>query len=439
MRRARVAIAMTAIVVCTVTVAPAHATQSPTTPGIDERSAAWRSTSTLLAIADQPALTLAPSAAVKGTPTTITATQTDVGGSDVTLTYPTGATPVTMPSGPNNTNVLSFAADVSTCGPATVTVNWPVIFLRLDPSTTPGTDSAVFTVLCPTITLDPAVVYGAGGATTVNVTATDFDLGDDDSLKQLTFDGAPATPTAQFGPKQPISFTAGGSCGPHQVELTQQSAFGLLDATAVFTVECPTVALDPGTIAQVLQPAGVGVDATSFPPNAAVTISLDGTTVGSGQTDQFGTLATAITANNLDCGTYPVVVETDQVAGVPHARAKAHLVVSCAPLVQADPDVVQAGMTTHITGSGFTPGAQVTLVWQLPDGTTEPVAGSPRTASASDKGTFDFYTLIPGLDELGLRMLAASDGNRSATAKVLIEGGTMQPSGGQVVGIIVRR
>jgi hypothetical protein len=79
------------------------------------------------------------------------------------------------------------------------------------------------------------------------------------------------------------------------------------------------------------------------------------------------------------------------------------------------------------------------LVWQLPDGTTEPVGGSPQTASASGKATFDFYTLIPGLDELGLRTLMASDGTRSATVQVLIQGGTMQPSGGQVVGIIVRR
>jgi hypothetical protein len=376
---------------------------------------------------------------VRGNPTTVTATQTDVGGSDVTLTYPTGAPPVDMPAGPNNTNVLSFTADVSTCGPATVTVNWPVIFLRKSANATAGTDSAVFTVLCPTITLVPAIGYEAGTTTTVDVTYTDFDFDSDDSPKHLTFDGAAATPTADFGFQQPISFSASGACGPHTVELTQPSPFGLLDATAVYTVECPTVVLDPSTIAQVLEPAGVGVEATSFPPNAAVTISLNGNMVGSGQTDEFGTLATAITANDLECGTYPVVVETDQVAGVPHARAKAHLVVSCAPLVQAKPDVVQAGMTTRITGSGFTPGAQVTLVWQLPDGTTEPVGGSPQTASASGKATFDFYTLIPGLDELGLRTLMASDGTRSATVQVLIQGGTMQPSGGQVVGIIVRR
>ncbi len=431
MKRARATGIALVAVLCVLAVAPAGAAAPP---GIF--------------VPPTPRLTLNPQEGIQGTPTSITATQTVVGPLNPELTYPVGATPRPMTPGSNNTAVLTFDADDTTCGPTPVTVTWPA-----GPGASAGSDSAPFTLLCPAITLTPAAVYAPNQLTTVTVDYTDFEPNGDDFAKYLTGDG---NPIGSYLFQQPISFTVSIGCGQHIVELTQKSQFGLLDAKATYTVNCPTVTLNPTTVARVTQPAPVDVEADQFPPDAPVTVTLNGAVVGSGTTDDNGTLSTTITTDERRCSTYTIAVSTNANAGnagnatdpadpdsaanaLPQARASAPLVVSCAAVIKADPDVVQAGMTTHITGAGFAPGSVVKLVWQLPDGTIEPVTGSPQKATSSETGSIDFFTLLQGQDEVGQRMLVATDGQLTASFKVFVEAGTMQPSGRSGLGIVIRR
>jgi len=291
--------------------------------------------------------------------------------------------------------------------------------------------------LCPTITLNPNAGYLAGKPTTVTVTPTDFDGYQNDRPKVLTFDGRPL---GTFGYKKPISFVATAGCGAHQVTLIQASAYGTLSASAVYTVRCPSAAVNPPVISRASQPIPVSVTANAFPPNAAVTIAINGSPARGATTDGAGNLAAPVTVMNLACAAYTVTVTTNGTFGGARVSASAPLTVTCSAVITVDPGVISAGMTSHVTGVGFTSGSSVTLVWQLMDGTTLPVNGSPQIA-LSPSGAIDFYTLVMNTDIIGARTLIGTDTKGlAASAPVVVARGTMQPSNsGQSVQRLVTR
>ena len=339
------------------------------------------------------------------------------------------ADPVLMAKDPNAGVSATLSLDGVHCGQNRIDVyyDYPVLEFRLSTMADRQTHYGFLFVACPTITLAPAVSYGAGSKT-ITVVNSGFDPNGDDQPKSLRFDGVQvASPTYSRLPR-PITFTTEAGCGQHTVELSQPWEFGALDASAVHTVLCPTLALTPPTIMKSAEPAPVAAVGSQFAPNTDAVIKINGTQVGTGTTDPTGTLATTITADGLPCGAATVTMSQPGLPG-PAPTASATLTVTCVPAsVKVDPDAIQVGMTAHITGTGFTPAAPLTLTWTLPDGTSEPVNGGPPTA-ASD-GTFDFYTVLLQQESLGPRTITATDKKQSASMPAVVEPSTMQPFGG---------
>jgi hypothetical protein len=99
------------------------------------------------------------------------------------------------------------------------------------------------------------------------------------------------------------------------------------------------------------------------------------------------------------------------------------------PTLAVNPVGVITGMRTLVTGTGFRAGRRVTLTWKLSDGHTE--AACPGSAAITlPDGTFTVYCLVRQLSRLGHRQLIGKDGSGSATADALIISSTMQPSNG---------
>jgi hypothetical protein len=306
--------------------------------------------------------------------------------------------------------------------------------------------ATTYEVLCPVIGLSPSSAGVPDLPTTVVVTSRYFDYQGDDQYKYLTVDGAPA---GRFTYGNDPSFTMTGGCGQHQVQLAQASQYGPLVATAVFTVVCPKLAVAPGAILRSSQPRAVTLTGTGFDPSAAVALSVEGASIGSAIADAAGNFSATPTIGGLSCATHQIVAaETAPSSVVPSPSpgpsgspapplpppalgatrtAQVGLAVRCPATLAISPTVIPGGMTTHVTGGGFAPHAQVTLVWQLDGGLSRPVPGSPVTADAT--GAIDFYTLMMVHEPVGARTLVAKDATSSAAATGIVEGGTMQPGG----------
>lgn len=289
--------------------------------------------------------------------------------------------------------------------------------------------TARYHVLCPSIAPAPRSVLRAQLPASVAVQPNgDFDYAGDDQYKVLLVDGVQV---GTFGYRAPIGFAPSTACGVHPVRLVQPSQFGPVDAQSSYTVLCPQVAVQPGTIDKPAEPAPATVTGNGYDADAAVTVTIGGQVVAGAVTDGVGAFSVPITLADLDCGPHPL---TAAEPGTPAAQAGTSVRVRCTHShpppshLALNPDVVATGMTTRVTGSGFQPTAQVTLVWHLADGTTEAVGGSPVIADAH--GGIDFYTLVLPHGATGGRTMVATDAISSATAQAVVQGGTMQPSGG---------
>jgi hypothetical protein len=272
--------------------------------------------------------------------------------------------------------------------------------------------SATVRVLdAPAITADPATVPASG---TTTVTGTGFTPGGDVTLRLTDADGAPAgmpvvvTAAGDGTIDVGLPVAAGTAAGDFVVTATDPAAG---TATAALTVTpAPTVAVDPGTV-----PAGgrTSVTGTGFTPGAAtvqltdadgdpvgdpVTVELaeDGTTTG-------GTLAVP---GDTTPGALSVVV-TDAVG----AHAAAPLTVTAPPAVTADPAALEPGDITTVTGTGFTPGAAVTL--QPTDPAGEAV-GDPLQAATDGEGGFRADVPLPADAVPGTWTVVATDPSGAA-------------------------
>jgi hypothetical protein len=314
----------------------------------------------------------------------------------------------------------------ATCGDhqLSITLSWVIGFVAVPPAAT-----ARYHVLCPSIALTPRSVLRSQLPPSIAVQPNgDFDYAGDDQYKVLLVDGMQVR---SVGYHAPISIAPTTACGVHVVRLVQPSQFGAVDAQAGYTVLCPGVAVQPATIDKAAEPAPATVTGSGYDPNAPVTVSVGGQVVAGAVSDGVGDFSVPITLADLDCGPHPL---TAVEPGYPAAQAGASVTVRCTHSGPAhshlalNPDVVATGMTTRVTGSGFQPATQVTLVWHLADGTTEAVGGSPVLADSH--GRIDFYTLVLPHGATGGRTMVATDASSSATAQAVVQGGTMQPSGG---------
>ncbi len=289
--------------------------------------------------------------------------------------------------------------------------------------------STTINLLCASISVSPSLVGNQQLPATFAVTPQNFP---EPGGFTLTVDGTPQAFTTT--PGGGLDFTGSPSCGAHQVTLSQMFDEQVISATAQITVLCPQITLTPSSIPLASQPATVTVTGSQFHANQPVSISLDGTVVGSTVTDETGSFSLSITAAGLDCAAHQVTAAEQATAGGPAFlfSATATLqVTGCALALAVDPTVLEPGQLTKVTGTGFAPGTLVTLAWQQPGGA--PLLGTATVTAAGDGSVSAFLLVMPG-DLTGPRQVVATQGGLKLTADALVEAAPMQPSpGGQLV------
>jgi hypothetical protein len=241
-----------------------------------------------------------------------------------------------------------------------------------------------------------------------------------------------------------IVFTASPACGRHTLTIEEVRGEVTSNTTGTFYVACITAT--PGTIATTQQPATITVAGGVFAPELPVTIQIDGKEVGKTTTTaRTMTISTPVTANGLGCGQH--TVSATQLYTPPQEGAATETVIATAPLavggcarLTVNPPVMPAGTLTHVTGTGFNPGEQVAITWQGAGGSVvdacSPTAIGGPTVAADGSGNIDVYCLALAHESLGAEQIAAVQAATAqlpaeqATAPVVIEGGSMQPSTG---------
>jgi hypothetical protein len=317
------------------------------------------------------------------------------------------------------------------CGTNTVTVT----ALSDNPANDVLVGSASISLGCASIAVSPNVVGNQQLPSTFQVTPQNFPS---PGGFTLMVDGTPQAFTTTAGGG--LDFTSSPSCGAHQVTLSQTFSEQLISASAQITVLCPQITLTPSAIGLASQPATVLVTGGQFHPNQPVTISLNGTNVGSTVTDETGSFRLPITAAGLDCAAHQVTASEQATPGGAAflLSASAQLqVTACTQTLAIDPAVIRRGELTHVTGTGFAPGNPVTLTWQLHGGGA-PLLGTLTVTPGTDGSIAAFFLVMPG-DLLGTRQVVATQGAGSQealklTADALVEPGPMQPtSGGHLI------
>jgi hypothetical protein len=117
-------------------------------------------------------------------------------------------------------------------------------------------------------------------------------------------------------------------------------------------------------------------------------------------------------------------------------------VVGCARII-VDPGVLQQGMLTHVTGTGFLPRTPIAVTWQSLDGTLvgacAPDAISSPALTTDSSGRIDVFCLALAHLAIGALRIAAEQPPETETAPVLVEDGSMQPSHGNENQFVFRR
>jgi hypothetical protein len=295
-------------------------------------------------------------------------------------------------------------------------------------------------VVCPSITVDPAVVGKQQLPVGFAVTPSGYLP---TGAFTLTLDGKPVFAT---GPGGNLTFVATPACGTHTVTLTQDLGDGQTAvASARITVLCPAITVNPPSFPLAKEPGKVQVTGTQFHSDTPVTITLDGTPAGTTTTDKNGGFRVPVTSKGLDCGAHKVTA-TEQPAANSSAlfggsapalsvlfSESAIVSVTNCKLSLTLPPAVVAGEAAQVTGTGFGPGVPVTLTWKLPGASGAALPGT-LTLTPDAAGNIDGHFLIlpPGM--LGPRQALATQGKLKQTADTLVMLWPTQPSpGGQLV------
>src|SRR6266487_5020082 len=284
---------------------------------------------------------------------------------------------------------------------------------------------------CASITVSPDLVGSQELPATFQVVPRSFPA---PGGFRLSVDGVPQPFSA--APGGSLDFTGSPACGQHQVVLAQPFGGTIVSASQTILVLCPRITLTPAAIKQRAQPAQVTVTGTQFHGGQPIAVSVGGRSVGSGVTDGNGDFGIPVTVASLGCGAQPVTAAEQPSAEGPAVllHASAPLAVTGCPVTRptlaASPQVLEPGMLTHVTGTGFQPNRPVVLSWRLPNGT--PLLGS-LTVKARGDGRIDTFFMVMLHDLDGARQLVAKQTSTPVTANVVVDGGTMQPSvGGQL-------
>jgi hypothetical protein len=275
---------------------------------------------------------------------------------------------------------VSMAAQ---CGENVVTVHQPTSFGL-------ATAQSTFTVLCPQISISPAVVASKSLPHTISLQGSSFHSSDRYTWPYVVaLDGKQVAQgdTGQNGAIAATFPASGLACGVHTVTVTEQ----------------PRQGGENNLVAPAKTPSG----------------SAPGAATPAAATDPDGPM-TASTPLVVNC---PATTNPPKhLSTIPPPKTTPSATLS------VQPAVVISGMRTLVSGTGFTPGKRVTLTWLLPHGATE-TALTVTPVTADKNGTFLALVLLP-LHELGGdRILKGTDGANTAAADALVMTGPMQPSG----------
>lgn len=210
------------------------------------------------------------------------------------------------------------------------------------------------------------------------------------------------------------------------------------NASAAIAAPHPELVLTPDELPREELPAEIEVRGYGYHPETSVVLSVGGEAVAEVPIDGAGGFQAAVEVPRQDCGVVEVLgVQTSGdepeiyvAALAPSAatpRAQAPLTVTCrGQALAVRPGVVATGTTVTVEGSGFRPGAVVTLLWVLPDGTTLPCTGASAELAASRRGTFETTCLVLPRDRLGPRTMTTPD--EAGHAALLVVPGPLEPS-----------
>ena len=236
----------------------------------------------------------------------------------------------------------------------------------------------------------------------------------------------------------------GAICGTNTVTLVDEGVAG--DPAIIqlpITAYCPSIQIAPSSVTHASEPTTVQVTGTGFVDSSPIQIMIDGHAVAQGTSSAAGAVTMPVPISGLGCTPTPHEVTVQMppagvpatvansasapltVTGCPPATTPTQPPSTAKPTLTANPDVVEQGQVTHVTGTGFTPNSPVVLSWQ-------PTAGSGTqtgpTVTADASGDIDDY-LVVLLNDLYVPCdLVATQGAASVSTPVLVQGGSMEPS-----------
>lgn len=233
----------------------------------------------------------------------------------------------------------------------------------------------------------------------------------------------------------------GAICGTNTVTLVDDSDAG--DPAIIqlpITAYCPSIQLAPNSLTYASEPTTVQLTGSGFVDSSPIQILIDGHSVAQGTSNATGAVAMPVTISGLGCTPHEITVQMPPTGAAPTVAnsASAPLTVTgCPPTtpqtpptapkptLSANPDVVEQGQVTHVTGTGFTPNSPVVLSWQPTSGSG---TQSGPTVTSNASGDIDDY-LVVLLNDLYVPCdLVATQGAASASTPVLVQGGSMEPS-----------
>lgn len=336
----------------------------------------------------------APSAIPAGTTMTVASTGLTSGEVTYVVTTPDGATTLfsgTAPQAADGSIAIPIPADAP-LGDAIITVT----------DSTGAAASDTFEIVETTLEVadtsvpvgDPFDVTGSGFVPGETVTIT---LTSPDGTEVLGTVTAVANDDGTITATLP---TTGLPAGPYTVTATAPS--GVTDSVPVALTDPSITVTDPSV------PAGgtVPVDGTGFTPGEAVTVTVTNaagttiaeTTVTVGPDGTFST--TVDIPATTQAGDYTVTALGDDT----NALATDTVTITEAPAVIVPPTVA-AGETLAVTGTGFTPGATVSVTLTGPGGA---VVG-PVEVTASATGDLIANLPIPATATPGTYTVTATD------------------------------
>ena len=299
--------------------------------------------------------------------------------------------------------------------------------------------AAARAAVAPSILVTPVLI----GASQLPATyTTDYFEDGDGAFDNVFVDGHQITFTTNDSGD--IMFTASPACGQHTLTIEEVRGAFTNDTTGTFFVACITAT--PGAVVSSQQPATITVAGGVFAPLVPVTLQIDGNPAGQVTPGRGSmSISTPVTANGLACGQH--TVSATQLYTPPQEGASTETVVATAPLtvggcarLTVNPPVMPDGTLTHVTGTGFNPGEQVAITWQGEGGAVVDACSSTalggQAIAADASGNVDVYCLALAHESLGAQQIAAVQAATAqlpaeqATAPVVVEGGSMQPSSG---------